>query len=193
MISKRWVLRPTVAFFWKEREKLIPVPLLLPIPPNNMIVSEDMFAFQFLPHTQWKNCKTGAWNQKVMQGFVCALKGKGKRWTERKQKPIVLLWAAANPPYFLLFLVPQGVCFVFFFFSKLLWQKKNVFGNRGNLFCKMILFSPILAIGDSAKMKAWNWLLENVCERRSCVFVRSTKDQITVIYAKNELLIFLNN
>lgn len=43
-----------------------------------------------------------------------------------------------------------------FLFPSFCGKKKNVFGNRGNLFCKMILFSPILAIGDSTKMKAWN-------------------------------------
>lgn len=45
----------------------------------------------------------------------------------------------------------SGSLFCFVFFLSFCSKKKNVFGNRGNLFCKMILFSPILAIGDSTK------------------------------------------
>lgn len=124
---------------------LIHAPTLLSMPPEQYDCFRAYnFAFQFLPNTQWKNYKTGAWNQKIMQSFVCALEGRRKRWTERKQKSIVLLWSAAKPPCLRLLLVPQGVCF-----SSYEKRKRKIcigkWGGEEYLFFKVILFSPNLA------------------------------------------------
>lgn len=42
------------------------------------------------------------------------------------------------------------------FFQAFVAKRKMYLEIGGNLFCKMILFSPILAIGDKKKVKAWN-------------------------------------
>lgn len=164
-------------FFKKKKTSSLYFSFFL-CPPNNMIVSGDIILhFNFFPTDSGKNCKTGAWNQKVMQSFVCALEGNGEQWTEKKQKPIVLLWSAAKPPRLLLLLVPQGVCF-----SSFLWQKSKKIKMYWEMGEKMILFSPILATYDIQRWKhAIDFLKNLIWKRFSYVIAVSSKYRTTSV------------
>lgn len=146
-----------------------------------MIVSGDIILhFNFFPAHGGKNCKTGAWNQKVMQSFVCALVGRGEAMNRKEAEThcAALVCSQTTP------LTPASGASGSLFFKFFLWKKRKMYwGMGGKSVLQMILFSPILAIYRRRRWRhASDFFLKNLIWKRfSYIIAVSSEDQTTSV------------